>query len=241
MVWESSSAKAVEMWVDMLENGVYLPGTTGSDTHNIRCDDYKSFYRGTIRLIKALKTLKEGDPLLEDKDIACFLEKSGKLLPMFEKWAKRNLSSGGVRTFVHMDVFESGEDLTGQMKKGHMTLSDGPLLFPVMEPASSLANGNKEVALPGDQVSRPGVIRIRLYTNRRLKTMRILKRGRQKADYALAPFEKDCGGYMDYSHELSPEMLKNMGMEWKKEDYLVMIAFDDCTNLAIANPFFVKE
>ena len=46
---------------------------------------------------------------------------------------------------------------------------------------------------------------------------------------------------MDYSHELSPEMLKNMGMEWKKEDYLVMIAFDDCTNLAIANPFFVKE
>ncbi len=241
MVWESSSAKAVEMWVDMLENGVYLPGTTGSDTHNIRCDDYKAFYRGTLRLVKILKTLEEGDPLLGDKDIACFLERSDKLLPMFEKWAKRNLSSGGVRTFVHMDVFESGEDLTGQMKKGHMTLSDGPLLFPVMEPASSLANGNKEAALPGDQVSRPGVIRIKLYTNRRLKTMRILKRGRQKADYALAPFEKDCGGYMDYSHELSPEMLKNMGMEWKKEDYLVMIAFDDCTNLAIANPFFVKE
>lgn len=245
MVYESSSAKAVEMWIDMLEKGVYLPGTTGSDTHNIRCDDYKAFYRDTLGLVKRLKALKADDPLFKDKDIEAFFGDSGKLLPAFEKWAKRNLSSGGVRTFVHMDSFENGDDLTDQMKKGHMVLSDGPLLFPVMERGTSAENGEKESGgsgpvLPGDTVSVPGAIEVKLYTNRRLKTMRLLKKGRLQADYSLAPYEKDQGGYMDYSHQLTPGMLKNMGMEWKKEDYLVMIAFDDCTNIAIANPFLVK-
>ncbi|MCI8725375.1 MAG: CehA/McbA family metallohydrolase [Hungatella sp.] len=242
MVHGSSSAKAVEMWIDMLENGVYLPGTTGSDTHNIRCDDYKAFYRDTLRLVKTLKTLKAEDPLLRDKNIACFLEDSQKVLPAFEKWAKRNLSSGGVRTFVHMDSFESGDDLIKQMKKGHMVLSDGPLFFPVMERVSSSEDSRgASPAFPGDRVSAPGDIQVKLYTNRRLKTIRLLKKGRRMADYSLAPYEKERGGYMDYSHRLTREMLKDMGMEWKKEDYLVMIAFDDCTNLAIANPFFVIE
>ena len=233
MVRESSSAKAVEMWIDMLENGVYLPGTTGSDTHNIRCDDYKAFYRDTLKLVKALKTLKAEDPLLRDEDIAGFLAESGEILPAFEKWAKRNLSSGGVRTFVHMDSFKDGDDLTGQMKKGHMIVSDGPLLFPVMEGPSPV--------LPGDSVSVPGDIQVRLYTNRRLKTMRLLKKGSRTADYSLVPYEKDCGGYMDYSHKLTREMLNDMGLEWKKDDYLVMIAFDDCTNIAIANPFLLRD
>ena len=164
------------------------------------------------------------------------LEDSQKVLPAFEKWAKRNLSSGGVRTFVHMDSFESGDDLIKQMKRGHMTLSDGPLFFPVMERTSFPEDSP---AFPGDRVSVPGDIQVKLYTNRRLKTIRLLKKGRQAADYSLAPYEKDRRGYMDYSHRLTIEMLKDMGMEWKKEDYLVMIAFDDCTNLAIANPFFV--
>lgn len=238
MVHESSSAKAVEMWIDMLENGIYLPGTTGSDTHNIRCDDYKYFYRDTLRLAKRLRDQEEA--FCQDPDAAAFLEESGKLLPMFEKWAKRNLSSGGVRTFVHMDAFQNGDDLTGQMKAGHMTLSNGPLLFPVMEEAC-LADGKEGIALPGDTTSAPGLICVSLFTNRRLKTMRILKKGRLSVDYSLAPFEKDCGGYINYSHKLTGEMLKDMGMEWKKDDYLVMIAFDDCTNLAIANPFFVKD
>lgn len=255
MVKKSSSANAAAMWVDMLENGVYLPGTTGSDTHNIRCDDYKAFYKDTRRLLERLNQLEEGDPLLKDEDVRKFTEISGQLLPVFEKWAKRNLSSGGVRTFVHMDTFKDGDDLTGQMRKGHMTLSDGPMLFPVMEGCSGTAGEEKAATcggragaeerktciLPGDRTEVPGTIRVNLHTNRRLKTMRILKKGRLMADYSLEPFEKDCGGYMDYSHELTPQMLQDMGMAWKEEDYLVMIAFDDCTNLAIANPFFVGK
>lgn len=251
MVPKSSSANAVAMWVDMLENGVYLPGTTGSDTHNIRCDDYKEFYRDTLKLLDKLNSLKEGDPLLDDEGVQEFLKISGRLLPVFEKWAKRNLSSGGVRTFVHMDSFEDGDDLTAEMKKGHMTLSDGPLLFPVMETGGEnsaeeetgacAGKSGQDCILPGDRTNEPGTIHVNLHTNRRLKTMRLLKKGRLMADYSLAPFEKDCGGYMDYSHDLTPQMLSDMGMAWKEEDYLVMIAFDDCTNIAIANPFFVGK
>lgn len=238
MVLESSSAKAVEMWIEMLESGVYLPGTTGSDTHNIRCDDYQSFYKDTKKLVQRLKQRKEGDLPWEDKDVVRFLSESEVLLPLFEKWAKRNLSSGGVRTFVHMDSFQNGDHLIREMKKGHMTLSDGPLLFPVME--SAVSDGNLRI-LPGDTAIEPGTIHVSLYANRKLKAIRLLKKGRKMADYSLAPYEKEEEGYFNYSHELTLEMLKEMDMAWKEEDYLVMIAFYDYTNIAISNPFFLKK
>ena len=246
MVPGSSSAQAVGMWVDMLEDGIYLPGTTGSDTHNIRCNDYKYFYESTQKLMDELKALKEGDALLEDADVKGFLQICDRLLPDFEKWAKRNLTSGGVRTFVHVDALDGAGSIVEQMKKGHMTLSDGPLLFPVMEipvqkTESKEEGGEQRMVLPGEIVKEPGEIHINLHTNRRLKTMRILKKGRKMADYSLLAFEKACDGYMDYSHVLTPKMLQEMGMEWQDEDYLVLIAFDDCTNIAMANPFFISQ
>ena len=61
------------------------------------------------------------------------------------------------------------------------------------------------------------------------------------ADYSLAPYEKEEEGYFNYSHELTLEMLKEMDVAWKEEDYLVMIAFYDYTNIAISNPFFLKK
>ncbi len=246
MVPGSSSANAVAMWIDLLEDGIFLPATTGSDTHNIRCDDYKEFYKDTLRLTESLKALSADSPLRKAEGTAQYLQVCDRLLPMFEKWAKRNLSSGGVRTFVHMDTFQTGKDLTAQMKLGHMTLSDGPLLFPEIiieeepEKKNTQAGTNRNLALPGDHVSQPGVIRVKLYANRRLRTMRVLKKGRRMADYALEPFEQPGDGYWNYSHELTPKMLKDMDMEWTKQDYLVLIAYDDCTNMAIANPFFVS-
>ncbi|MDO4324826.1 MAG: CehA/McbA family metallohydrolase [bacterium] len=238
MVPGSSSAKAVGMWIDMLEDGVYLPGTTGSDTHNIRCNDYTYFYRATRELTEYLKSLKEGDELLKDENVRGFLQICDTLLPAFEKWAKRNLSSGGVRTFVHVDTLDGADSIVEQMKKGHMTLSDGPMLFPVMKVETEEGSEEQAVLLPGDTAKKPGNIHISLHTNRRLKTMRILKKGRKMADYSLLPFETACDGYMDYSHVLTPQMLQEMGMEWQEKDYLVLIALDDCTNIAIANPFF---
>lgn len=67
--------------------------------------------------------------------------------------------------------------------------------------------------------------------------MRILKKERKIAEYSLVPYEVQKDGYMDYSHTLTAEMLEKMGIGWKKEDYLILAAFDDCTNVAITNPF----
>lgn len=235
MVQGSSSAEAVGMWVDLLEKGIYIPGTTGSDTHNIRCNDYMCFYRDTRNLVQKLRELKEDDPLAEDLDVKGFLKVCDTLLPIFEKWAKRNLSSGGVRTFVHVDMDENTkitpDRIVEQMKQGHMTLSDGPMLFPVMY----TENGTEY--LSGDLAKQSGSIEVKLLTNRRLRTMRILKKERKIAEYSLVPYEVQKDGYMDYSHTLTAEMLEKMGIGWKKEDYLILAAFDDCTNVAITNPF----
>lgn len=239
MVYTSSSAAAMKMWIDMLENGVFIPGTTGSDTHNIRCDDYKYFYRDTLKLAERLRALEPSDPLRQDADVKAFLELCEQQLPLFEKWAKRNLSSGGVRTFVYTEKLDGPDSLVAGIRKGHLTLSDGPMLFPTMQAEGVNGGQGSAKALPGDIVGTPGAIDVNLTANRPLKTMRLLKRGRKMADYSLKQYEVKKDGYFDYSHTLTPQMLKELDMEWQGKDYLVMVAFDDCTNIAVANPFLV--
>lgn len=46
MIQGTSSADAVKLWIELLEKGIYLPATTGSDTYNTRCDDYEIFAAG---------------------------------------------------------------------------------------------------------------------------------------------------------------------------------------------------
>ena len=43
MMEGTPNSEAGQLWVDLLEAGMYIPATTGSDTHNIKANDYGDY------------------------------------------------------------------------------------------------------------------------------------------------------------------------------------------------------
>lgn len=198
----NSLKRAVELWLDLLEKDIYIPATTGSDTHNTLCNDYGLFYKQARGI--------------------------GINIPsLFEKWAKISLGSGCVRTFVKAEYTVNG--IVEGIRRGNSVLSNGPILVPTI-------NG----AIPGETAEGGDELSIYLLTNRRLKEIQLIKRGKKQTVYSLSPYEKRNKGYFDYSHSRAMKELKAMDFEVLPGDYVIVIAYDDCTNAAISNPIFMS-
>lgn len=106
MYYGTTNADAAKLWRDLLEQGRYIPAVTGSDTHNIRANDYHELFHEIMWLCETLEEYREIREKLAEEyqtewDCLELLHKS--LLPAMEKWAESNLTSGGVRTYVKLE------------------------------------------------------------------------------------------------------------------------------------------
>lgn len=209
----TSSFAAVEMWLDLLEQGIYLPATTGSDTHNTHCDDYSRY----CRVISAQDC--------EGKTQALQWK---QLLALFGRWQQECLGSGGVFTLVRSRTFTAG-DVLHALKQGASVLSSGPLLLPVFGSAG-----------PGEHGSHTAEeLVIHLRSNRPLDTLSLVTKGHHKIQYSLASHEIAGDGYWEYSHILTSSHLKELGFTPAPGDWLVVLAADRERYTAISNPIFL--
>lgn len=126
MIKGSSNYKAYELWRTLLKEGTFIPATTGSDTHNIKADDYDDFYI----LMQDLREYMTEDRYPEHKDTIHVIDLLfEKAFPILEKWAKTSLTSGCVRTYVYVEGELTKEKILDSLRTGRSFLTDGPILF----------------------------------------------------------------------------------------------------------------
>lgn len=214
MIPGTSTADAMQMWLTLLENGVYLPATTGSDTHNTHCTDYST----ACRVIRA--------HLCQGQETA---GQWRRLMEIFEAWQRTALGSGGVFTMVYPEA-KNAQSIQVALKKGKAVLSSGPLLLPVLSGA-----------MPGEHAPVGGALTIHLQSNRPLSEMELRIKGSQTIRYSLKPYEKEENGWYGYDHVLTQEQLQKMGWHQLPQDWLVVTAWEGHACAALANPIFLSQ
>ena len=226
MMAGSTNDAARDLWLRCMRKGLFLPATTGSDTHNICADDYHVLFDDIMDIMDAINTHEKE---LSDKyqvETRVMKEIGEKLLPILEKWAETCLTSGCVRTYVHFDTTIPKEcthtqsNILSILRSGNSFLTNGPILIPKV-------NGK----LPGEGLKvrdkdKPLDIEIRLLANRRLKTLQICTENGVRREIFLKG--KKENGFYDYSMSIQEAALD--------DKYMYFTAQDDCTNLAISNP-----
>lgn len=224
MLLGSTNYKAFQLWQGLLEKGQFIPATAGSDTHNILANDYHVLFEKFKWLIDLIinKRIEIPDRLIKEVD---FLIKMNKeVIPLLEKWANTNLTSAGVRTFVHVNGCVTQEKILDGLKCGHSFLTNGPVLIPEISKRIPGETATKESSMVD--------IKVTLFGNRPLKQLSIYANGMQINHIPLET-TKSINGKYDYSRIISSVSVKDV--KW-----LFFIATDDCTNMAITNPIFLN-
>lgn len=218
----TTNAAAFGLWRELLEEGRYLPATTGSDTHNILANDYSEYY-AKMRWMESL--IKNGRLIVPEglkESTEYFLSLCRTELSVFEKWAKLNLGSAGVRTYVCLDGEINSPNILNSLRKGRSFLTNGPVLIPEIDGI-----------LPGGRVSltkETETVRLTLMANRPLKRLYLYMSGNCKEEITLKDIPK-LNGFYDYSTTLQAVSFQNKG-------WIFFLAEGDCTNMAITNPIF---
>ncbi len=225
MIKGSPNYKAFLLWRRLLEEGRFIPATSGSDTHNILADDYHVYYNKLNWLAGLIINGGLSLPETLKDEAVSFLKLYQEMKPVFHKWLGSNLTSAGVRTYVQVKGEITQDKLLAGLKKGNSFLTNGPILIPDIDGM-----------LPGDTVRRKAdkiSIRLKLLSNRPLKKLTIHTNGNRIRNYPLEPADTGKGTY-DYSRILS-------GIDIKNVKWMFFTAEEDCTNMAITNPiFFVR-
>ena len=217
MMVGSTDYAAYELWLKCLRKGLFLPATTGSDTHNIAADDYHILFD---EVLDTYDLIKENSEELEGKypeEVHVFELICESLLPILEKWAETCLTSGGVRTYIKAGDDREQENLLNTLKKGHSFLTNGPILIPKV-------NGK----LPGEKLEKTKEldIEVKLLSNRKLDKLMVCTENGTLQEIELQG--KKENGFYDYS--------QNIKQTIKEDRFVYFVAKSDCTNLAISNP-----
>lgn len=230
MMKGTSNYKAFLLWKKLLEEGRFIPGTAGSDTHNILADDYHEYYN---KLNSLALMIRDGSLSLPDSisnEAASFLNFHQEIMPVLKKWIEQSLTSAGVRTYVHVEGEVTQDKLLNSLRRGRSFLTNGPILIPEVEGG-----------LPGDTVipkSDTVNIRLKLLANRPLRQLSVHTNGNRVRNMPLHNYRPEGAGVnkgaYDYSRILS-------GFDIGGVDWMFFTAEDDCTNLAITNPIFFKK
>lgn len=225
MMIGSSNYRTFLLWQKLLEKGCYIPATAGSDTHNILANDYHEIYNKLSRMAGLLSTERISLPK-ELHTQAVLLDKFfATSMPILKKWAECNLSSAGVRTYVHVEGELTQKKLLESLRRGHSFLTNGPILLPEIEGKH-----------PGDVIKRKWEkvnINIRLIANLPLKKIMIYYNGNRSMEYHLEADDTQRKKY-DYSRTLYDFDVRDV--KW-----MFFAAEDDCTNMVITNPIFFEN
>lgn len=222
MYYGSTNSLAGDFWRDCLEKGLFIPATTGSDTHNTRANDYQKLYGKLVWLKEKISCFgaydysffEEEKPILEE-----FLKIAKEYLPMLEVWAKTSLTSGCVRTYVNLDGKPDTKKVLSALRGGHSFLTNGPILTVKVNGASmgeiaSLSDGKAD-------------IEVRLLSNRPLTKLTAYVSNKRAIEIPLEKLPK-AQSY-DYSMKLKD-------FELGDAKYVFFVASSDVTNMAITNP-----
>lgn len=228
MYYGSTDWMAAKFWRDLLEKGQFIPATTGSDTHNIKADDYHSLCAKIFWLKEKTEKLlaSEDAEKFSDKKriLECFLYIVENYLPLLEVWAKTSLTSGCVRTYVNTDGERNTKNILNALRKGHSFLTNGPILTVSVNGASM-----GETAKVKDGKAD---ISIRLLSNRKLEKLTAYTDKYREMDIPLK--ENSCGKLFDYSMKLDSFDIGDTG-------YIFFVASNGCTTLAITNPVLIEK
>jgi hypothetical protein len=218
----STNYEAYGLWKELLMEGRFIPATSGSDTHNIKADDYGEYFRQMTWLVKVLREHKQelGGELLKKADYLILLYE--KVMPLFEKWGKTSLTSGCVRTYTRVKGTRTSKYLLASLKKGYSFLTNGPILLPAIEGKG-----------PGETVYTDKShleVYLQLLANRPLKRLIINQSGGRTETITLDKV-KPANGFYDYSRIVIIPV--------QEKGWVYFEAYEDCTNLAITNPIFI--
>ena len=226
MMSGSTNDAARNLWLDCMKRGLFIPATTGSDTHNICADDYHVLFDQVMDTYDAIRDNKDVLEKEYPQETAVMTGICEQLLPILEKWAETCLTSGCVRTYVHFDTTAPREEthtpasIMNILRRGNSFLTNGPILIVKVNGKTS---GEKIKIESDDQVLD---IEIRLLANRRLKELKVCTENGIRKVIPLK--DKKENGFYDYSMSIKEAALS--------DNYMYFTAEDDCTNLAITNP-----
>jgi hypothetical protein len=263
MIKGSTNEKAFLLWKELLEQGRYLPATAGSDTHNIYANDYHAYFDRIDWLLEQLCRGSLSLPEEISQEIIPLYRLMQEMLPILKKWANRNLTSAGVRTYVYVPGEVTQGKLLSALRKGHSFLTNGPVLIPEIEGR-----------LPGETVQVKDMkenrvsIRLRLMANRPLKQVTLYMNGNRvmrfplevrdtiqgssdygSSDYSSSDYSNsdysDCDnsdcGYSDSDNHSYDYSRVLPDIDIGETDWIFFVAEEDCTNMAITNPIFIKR
>ena len=216
---------AYRLWISLLEEGRFLPATTGSDTHDIRLVTWMLSFSYVIGLYHEVK--KQYDNLSEENRAKAeyFF---GMLEPQFETlqvWFKTNLTSGCVRTYVHAPGERTPKNLLDNNKAGHSFVTNGPVLI-----ADIGGKGMGETA--GFPVEAEEITaHLTILSNRPLTKLFVIQNGGRCEELPLPEVEEENGCY-DYSGDVT--------FSAKDAKWVFFRVSADYTVQALTNPIFLE-
>lgn len=225
----TSNWQTLNLWRDLLDNNRYIPVTSGSDTHNIKANDYHKIFADMIWVKEQIVHLKKESEIRKKyaTEIEAYLLICEKVLPILEKWAETSLTTGCVRTYARMEGAPEYDKIVGALKKGNSFLTNGPILIPTIK---GVGPGERVRIEKEEKVS----MNIRILSNEKLSDIyffanenRCIKKALEECDSTKA-----CN-YYDYSLE---EELPFEDAKW-----IFYVVAEDCTNMAISNPIFLAR
>ena len=216
---------AYRLWISLLEEGRFLPATTGSDTHDIRLVTWMLSFSYVTGLYHEVK--KQYDSLSEENRAKAeyFL---GMLEPQFETlqvWFKTNLTSGCVRTYVHAPGERTPKNLLDNNKAGHSFVTNGPVLI-----AGIGGKGMGETA--GFPVEAEEITaHLTILSNRPLTKLFVIQNG-GRCEELLLPEVEEENGCFDYSGDVT--------FSAKDAKWVFFRVSADYTVQALTNPIFLE-
>ncbi|MCR5280040.1 MAG: CehA/McbA family metallohydrolase [Lachnospiraceae bacterium] len=223
MYYGTTNALAADFWRDLLEQGRFIPATSGSDTHNTRADDYHKLNGLVLWLCEEVRRFLSEDhkEFKEDRHyLEFFMDMTFRFAPLLEEWAKTSLTSGCVRTYVKLPGKPNRESVLYALRHGRSFLTNGPILELSVNGA-----GMGETAFLKEEGN---VVKVRVRSNRPVKKVILYTSGYEARELPLGGEKKE------YEAEIS-------NIDLTSKDYIFAVAVSDVTNLAITNPVKIKH
>lgn len=216
--------KAFQLWLTLLDQGQYVPATTGSDTHDVNCNFILSHVNRVLDFVRDV--INSYDTFTNEvKQMAdIFFDMVLTAIPSYIRWNRYNCSSGGVRTYLHVPGGKiSQEVILNQLRKGHSFLTNGPIIIPSIN-----GKGPGETAYVSMNKLE---INITILSNRKLKDLYLWKSSSECEKISLPEKQKNEDGCYDYSGVYITEMCGN--------GYIIFMVKEDCSCMAVTNPIHV--
>lgn len=219
------NAKAGELWRNLLEQGNFIPATTGSDTHNIKANDYHTLMDEILWIDKEISAREDCEELKSyQQEIMIFSIICKELLPFLEEWAETNLTSAAVRTYVNLSGEPDPHQIMDALRNGKTFLTNGPIILPSIQGKTI----GDTVQLKEDCAD----ITVRIMSNHPLSKLYLYTGANQETLIELEP--KRNSPYYDYSIYLENVYLRDTS-------YIFFAVANSPIHLAITNPMFIAH